>query len=166
MMENPDMEGVLSRIRRNFEPISRNGGIRVLIILPDMEVGGGQIAAIRLANSMAVDNTVFLVNARPDCYDSSLEETIDSRVLFLEGTLGPSAWATDREQGASTHNNLAEGQARLSVLINLAKFHRIEIIHTHVWWADRLGFHLSQAMKIPWVIHMHGSYEDLIYNQA
>jgi len=164
MMENPDMAGVLSRIRRNFEPISRNGGIRVLIILPDMEVGGAQIAAIRLANAMAVDNTVFLVNARPDCYDSSLEERIDSRVLFLEGTLGPSLWATDREQGAPTHNNLAEGQARLSVLINLAKFHQIEIIHTHVWWADRLGFGLSQAMKIPWVIHMHGCYEDLIYN--
>jgi glycosyltransferase involved in cell wall biosynthesis len=162
MMKNPDMEGVLSRIRRNFEPISKNGGIRVLIILPDMEVGGGQIAAIRLANAMAVDNTVFLVNARPDCYDSSLEERIDSRVLFLEGTLGPSSWATDREQGAPTHNNLAEGQARLSVLINLAKFHQIEIIHTHVWWADRLGYHLCKALKIPWVIHMHGCYENLL----
>lgn len=164
LMQNPDMEGVLSRIGRNFEPISRNGGIRVLIILPDMEVGGGQIAAIRLANAMATDNTVFLVNARPDRYDSSLEETVDSRVLFLEGTLGQSQWATDREQGAPTHNNLAEGQARLSVLINLAKFHRIEVIHTHVWWADRLGFRLAKAMNIPWVIHMHGSYEDLIYN--
>lgn len=164
LMDNPALKGVISQIRRNFDPVSKNKGIRVLIILPDLEIGGGQIAAIRLANAMAADNTVFLVNARPDRYDSSLEERIDSRVLFLEGTLGSSPWATDLEQGAPNHNNLAEGQARLSVLINLAKFYNIDIIHTHVWWADRLGFKLAKTLKLPWVIHMHGSYEDLLNN--
>jgi glycosyltransferase involved in cell wall biosynthesis/tetratricopeptide (TPR) repeat protein len=162
LMENPQMEDIISRIRCRFNAVGESKGLRILIVLPDLEVGGGQIAAIRLANAMSVDNTVFLINARPDRYDCNLEETIDNRLLFLEGTLGSTPWATDLEPGAPTHNNLAEGQARLSVLINLAKFHRIEIIHTHVWWADRLGFHLSKSLKIPWVIHMHGSYEDLL----
>jgi glycosyltransferase involved in cell wall biosynthesis len=111
---------------------------RVLVIIPDLHIGGGQMAGIRLANALAKRHYVWLYAVDHSEGHGSLAGTIDRRVGILpEG-----------------------GFEQLASLLEAAQ---IEIISSHVWWADKLAFHLKRERpEVKWLITMHGCYERLL----
>jgi glycosyltransferase involved in cell wall biosynthesis len=161
----PALAPTLERIRRVLEGHRCwQGSLTILMILPDLEVGGGQIAAIRLANALAKRHRVLLCNAQPELLDARLTELIDESVLLLEGTLGPAPWSSDGPHFPHGVEPDPARERRIEVLRELIRFHRVDVIHSHVWAADRLAFELNQKLDLPWFIHMHGCYEALCEN--
>jgi len=65
----------------------------LLIVIGDAEVGGGQIAAVRLANRWSKHHRIFLCNARPEALDTEFVNRINPDIVYLEGTPGRSEWS-------------------------------------------------------------------------
>jgi glycosyltransferase involved in cell wall biosynthesis len=160
-LDNPALAGWLAALRANIYGGHPDVRLRILTVLPDVEVGGGQIAGIRLANAIARTHESFLLNARPDRFDPHIASLVEERVVLLEGTLGPTEWSLHRGDGPNL-NQLAEGAQRIRLLGELIRFHGIDAILSHVWWADRLSYAVVKALDIPWLLCMHGCYEALV----
>ena len=111
---------------------------KMLITLPDLEFGGGQIFAIRLANFLATMHEVYLYNARPHLWDERVISLIDSKVKLL-------------------HSSGLPYELR-RYIVDL----QIEVVNSHVWWADKLVFQAAAALPVQWAISMHGCYEAFI----
>ncbi len=133
--------------QRFFKPTSSS--LSILIIIGDANFGGGQIAAIRLANELAKKYRVFLCNARPWNYSNDIIDLIDDRVISIEGDLRDKPWS-------------GYPQRRLEILRSLVQFHQIDVIFSHIWWGDRLAYEINQELKLPWFIRMHGCYENMM----
>ena len=161
MFENPAFASVLSDLHRSIHPDGSARRLRILTVLPDAEVGGGQTAAIRLANALAGPHDSFIVNARPALCDPDVAGLVSDHVLPLEGTLGMTEWAARHDHGPNP-NQLAEGPDRIRLLRDLIAFHRIDVVLSHVWWADRLAHAVTLGLGIPWFLRMHGCYEGLM----
>jgi glycosyltransferase involved in cell wall biosynthesis len=157
----PDAAPILDDLYRLLQPSPTGQRLKVLTVLSDLEVGGGQIAGIRLANALASTGESFVVNARPNLFDPEVASRIDERVVLLEGTLGPTEWSRDRGDGPDWAQ-LAEGTQRVRLLRDLIRFHRIDVILSHVWWADRLTYAVVREAGVPWIVCMHGCYEALV----
>jgi glycosyltransferase involved in cell wall biosynthesis len=133
----------------------------ILFLLPDADTGGGQTAAVRLANELAKTHRVFLVNARPLLDDGNLAKMLSDRVALLEGRLHALAhlrYSKDRPNPTETDLS----PIRVSALSSLCDWLGIEIVFSHVWWADKLAHALVKSTPMRWFLHMHGCYEFLI----
>ena len=149
----------LARLKDSLERILPAGKRpALLLILPDAETGGGQTAAIRLANNLAREHRVFLLNARPDRDDGNVTKMICPEVLLLEGRLDSKihrrfgsppkpAWSTDAHP------------LRIAALASLMRVLGIGTVISNVWWADRLALALTELAPAPWFIHLHGCHE-------
>ncbi len=163
--QHPTCAAEFARLRESLDrvlPARKRPSL--LIILPDAETGGGQTAAVRLANNLAREHRVFLLNARPDFDDGNVKRMIDPEVLLFEGRLdskihrrfcGPPrpGWATD------------ENPLRVAPLASLMRLLGIEAIISNVWWADRFALALTNLAPTPWFIHMHGCHEFFLESQ-
>jgi glycosyltransferase involved in cell wall biosynthesis len=111
----------------------------IMIIIPDLNVGGGQTVAIRIANNFIKYYNVFLVNARPNLETSIMKNMISDKVKLLD---------------KSGVNDL-----RLySEILNLKG------VISFIWWSDKLAYQAFGDKKIPCIISMHGCYEMLLHN--
>jgi glycosyltransferase involved in cell wall biosynthesis len=160
---HPGLTDDLVRLRTAYEcraGLVREEALRILIIAHDLEVGGGQLAPIRLANRLAKKHRVLLCNARPWRINPQILKQIDPSVRLLEGTLLSTPWSY---QDGSNKEEWPKDclKNRIEVLRELVQFHRVDLIHSHVWWADKLAYQVSRQTGLPWFIHMHGDYEAL-----
>ncbi|WP_165231631.1 glycosyltransferase [Aquisphaera insulae] len=138
----------LERLRGLLEgPDSPAGRPRVLIILGDMTATAGNISTIHLAAALAEEHEVFLCNVSPSRIDAGMEAMIDPRVVYLEGTPGPSTWSAWAEGQALLADS---GERRLRLLGELVEFHRIDAIHAQGEGAGRLARILAANAAIPW----------------
>jgi glycosyltransferase involved in cell wall biosynthesis len=159
ILDHPRLAGPL----KGFLPLlgidEDAGEMRLLIVLPDVEVGGGQITSIRLANALAKKHVVFVCNARPRRFDAGVAALLDPNVLLLEGTLAVTEWA-EADGDRENRHQLAEGSVRLKVVRDLIRAHRISVILSNVWWGDRFAYKVvSSTPGLRWFIRMHGCYE-------
>ncbi len=142
----------IQKIRNDFQKRfcdTATSSLSILIIIGDANFGGGQIAAIRLANEFAKKYRVFLCSARPWNYSDDIIDLIDDRVISIEGDLREKPWS-------------GYPQRRLEILRSLVQFHQIDVIFSHIWWGDRLAYEINQELKLPWFIRMHGCYENMM----
>ena len=99
---NPQVGGPLSRIRSRLSQVRHApSSLKILLVVNDMESTSDSLAAIDLAGALADEYTVFLCNAQPQNCDPTMVARVDNRVIFLEGTLGPSPWSAMAEQSGS-----------------------------------------------------------------
>lgn len=153
---NPELCSDITKIRAALDERRHlPGAPNVLTIIPDLTVGGGQISAIRLANAFCEVANSYLLNARSSLVDEGLFQLIDSKVQWIEGELGETPWS-----GHVGHDSWRVDQdARIEVLAELVKLHKIDVIISHVWWSDRLAYELHRRCGVKWFIRMHGCYE-------
>ncbi len=137
------------------------GGKTLLFVIGDAEMGGGQVAGIRLANELSINHRVFLCNARPEAVDPDFIAMVGSNAVLLEGTLGFVEWAAQSRSAEHQRNRISEGKRRVAVVRELLRFHQIDLIISHIWWADRFIFAVNREMRLAWFIQMHGCYEAL-----
>ncbi len=163
--ENDGIKSTLSEIKKcSDRKYSNQHGLKILVVIGDAEIGGGQIAGIRLANALSKTHQVFLCNARPSKCNSDVAGLVDKRVILIEGSLETPSWLADNELITNHDNELSESHLRLKVVRDLARLYEINVIMSHIWWADRFSYQLNQDLKIPWFIRMHGCYEAILAN--
>jgi len=111
----------------------------IMIIVPDLTVGGGQTVAIRLANSISKYYNVFLVNTRLELENSIMKNMITENVNIL---------SKNDINSLKIYNKLL----KLSSVISF------------IWWSDKLAYCAFKDEDIPLIISMHGCYEMLLHN--
>jgi glycosyltransferase involved in cell wall biosynthesis len=115
-----------------------HGAKNILVILPDLHVGGGQMCGIRLANALAERHYVWVYVVDHSDGDGDLSGKLAEGVGLLP--------KMDFEQ--------------LAAFVDLVG---IELISSHVWWSDKLAFHLkSRRPETRWLMTMHGCYERIL----
>jgi len=112
----------------------------LLIVVPDLNTGGGQTVAIRLANSMTKFYNVFIINTRESLETEYMKGTIYDKVTLLK------------------HDDNIEKLRGFDKLLNFRG------IISLVWWSDKLTYYAFGESDIPWIISMHGCYEMLLHN--
>ena len=119
-----------------------------------------QIAAIRLANALADRCQVYLCNARPVILSPAVAARVDDRIILLEGTLGISSWTFGEGSARDGAAFEAALSSRVEVIEELVRFHKIDVIHSHGWWAHRLVYAVNRGQKLPWLISLPGDTEN------
>ncbi len=139
----PDLKSLqkqLNEINEKYIFLNNTRRKKILFVLPDYEMGGGQIVAIRLANFFATYHHVYIYNARPWLMDSRFINLVENETIILESNGQPT--------------QLAEYIQR----------YEIDFINTHVWWSDKILYESLKYIKnnnFQWAITMHGCYEFL-----
>lgn len=111
------------------------------VIAPDLSPGGGQMFAISLANEWhGRGGRVVLVNAQSQPTHPAVVAKLNPEVALFHA----------QDDGF----DLAEIVIRYD----------IDIIHSNIWWADRLVDDYRDRLPegLPWVITMHGCHETLL----
>lgn len=111
----------------------------ILIIIPDLNVGGGQTVAIRIANSITKYFNVFLVNAQQSLKTDIMENMISHDVKLL------------------TYNSIEELKSYNSLL-------KFESVVSFIWWSDKLAYQAFKDENVKLIVSMHGCYEMLLHN--
>ena len=113
----------------------------ILIILPDLEVGGGQTVGIRLANNFLKYYNVFIINSREQLETAFMKNMIDNNVKLLK----------------------YNGDVELLKLYNsLLKF---KSVLSFIWWSDKLSYcAFKDDPSVKRIISMHGCYENILDN--
>jgi glycosyltransferase involved in cell wall biosynthesis len=162
---NPHLAEVLNRIRTSLDRVSNaSGSVKILLVVDEREACEESAPAVRLANDLAAARTVFLATAEPQRRGPSVLTQVDERVIFLEGSSGSSLWNAASKQPDQIGDRLADG--RREVLIELIRFHRIDVILSRSRLADRLVLSMIAALDIPWWIHVDGVLDALIDTSA
>lgn len=111
---------------------------KILFVMPDFEMGGGQTLVVRLANYFSKFHKVFVYNARPWLYEERIAKMFDTKVEILDSTGNPD-------------------ELRAYVINN-----QIEIINDHIWWSDKIVYKAVHDLDTRVVLSMHGCYEALL----
>ncbi len=111
---------------------------KLLFVMPDFEMGGGQTLVVRLANYFSKFHKVFVYNARPWLYEERIAKMFDAKVEILNSTGNPD-------------------ELRAHVINN-----QIEIINDHIWWSDKIVYKAVHDLDTRVVLSMHGCYEALL----
>jgi glycosyltransferase involved in cell wall biosynthesis len=135
----PDDSGYIPEHRRQQLDQSP---LNVLIVIGDLDVGGGQMAAIRLANALSESCNVFCTDARPHLAKPEATTLLGPKVRLIDCCGEPQ----------QLRRRIAE--------------HRIDVVNSHIWWADKLSFLAIRESRIPWFITMHGCYEHLLDHES
>ena len=113
---------------------------RIMVIIPDLEFGGGQLFGIRLANFLSNTNDVVLYNARPYLINRGIKDTISADVRLYQDNGNPDEAA------------------------QIIDTYGIDAVISNVWWSDKLAYLAVKDKKVRWVLVMHGCYEALVAN--
>ncbi|MEZ5050577.1 MAG: glycosyltransferase family 4 protein [Saprospiraceae bacterium] len=142
------------------------------MVLEDFSVGGAQIFAVRLANSLSISDNVFIYNCHPTIFDGKLIKLISHRVKIVHynsKSLLLAFWLLEKlfrpfkgvrsmfARSFETHN--------LKRLKNLALKNNLEIINSHMFYADLFAGRLKVDLpQLKHFISMHGCYENKFSN--
>jgi glycosyltransferase involved in cell wall biosynthesis/glycogen synthase len=142
ILSNPALADEIEDLVRlcNKRMLTQTQRHKIMVIIPDLEFGGGQLFGIRLANFLSNTNDVFLYNARPHLENSEIRDTISRGVRLYTDTADP--------------NHAAD------ILANEG----IDAVISNVWWSDKLAYFAIKEKKVRWVLAMHGCYEALAAN--
>lgn len=116
---------------------------RILFVIPDFEMGGGQTLIIRLANYVSRYHDTYMYCAQPNKYEARVRNMVSLNVKVLY-SLG-------------TPEDLKEHIKRED----------IQIVNSHIWWADKITYKaltLLPKNDVKHLLCMHGCYEMLVHH--
>lgn len=116
--------------------IQQRERLKILIILSEFKIGGGEITGLRLANYLARTHEVYLYAAKKDSSPSFL------------AMISPSVQVIQEEDA----------------LIHLIHTQNLDFVNSHIWWGDKFTYSLLKDNNIYWILSMHGCYEMLVEN--
>jgi glycosyltransferase involved in cell wall biosynthesis len=111
---------------------------RVLVVAGDLELGGGQIFAVRLANALAREVPVAVMSADPARLDPTLLGRLDPAVSLVACDGSPERLGRLVADGGYT------------------------AVNSHLWQADALVERALAGSHVRWTVSMHGCYELLL----
>lgn len=121
----------------NYLKVQKN----ILLIAPDLTVGGGQMLVIRLANYLSTYQNVHVYNARGWLVDQSVVDMISLNVKLV--------------------NDIGDSTDLRKYIID----NNINAVNSHIWWSDKVAYEaLKDLEDVNWTLSMHGCYENLVEN--
>lgn len=138
IIKTPTLNNLLIEIKEKVKLLRKKKNI--LIILPDLNVGGGQTVSIRIANSMSKYYNVFIVNARSEFETSFMREMIKENVILLD--------YKNKVEILRMYKDILDFKVAISM----------------IWWSDKLSYYAFEKDDIPLIISMHGCYEMLLHH--
>lgn len=132
-----ELSNIYKECKKNIKELKQKENL--LIIIPDLSVGGGQSVAIRLANSFTKKYNVFIVNAREYIKNPIMENMINDDVILL------------------TKNSVND----LKIYNELLDF---KAVISFIWWSDKLAYQAFGNTNTKLILSMHGCYEMLLHN--
>lgn len=135
--QHKELCSIYDLFKKNINTLKKKDNI--LIIIPDLCVGGGQSVAIRLANNFTKKYNVFIVNAREYIKDPIMENMIADDVKVL------------------TKNTPED-------LRNYNKLFEFKSVISFIWWSDKLAYQAFGDTDTKLILSMHGCYEMLLHN--
>lgn len=121
------------------DPDRWQGG-KILVVLSSLTNGEGENFGIRLANELSKRHDVTILSVDHTSPDGKIVSLIDPAIP-LEHL--PHEEVSDRFQ-------------------ELLQEREIEVIHSHIWWADKFVARNIGNSGVRWVVNMHGCYEMLL----
>jgi hypothetical protein len=153
LVENPILAEPLARVRSVVDSrLEAPTALRVLMVLSHLAEQDETAAAIELANALVHEHTVFLCNAQPNLVDESMKSRLSPRLIFVEGTIGPTPWSIADEQ-IGDQGLLLRPARRPRVIGELIRLLRVDVVHSHSSAANRLVLASRGEPSVPWVIH-------------
>ena len=161
--------------------------MKILIVLPDREVGGGQVVALNLAKALSKRHLVKVMIACPEKSDQQSPkipegvEEIENLpgylshyfprlawlfIVVLDFILPPWRWSKESGIIINFLNNRYQ-RTRRKHFLSVVGDGDFDIINSHVWRSDYfIGECIPESWKTPWVITMHGCYESLVADMS
>jgi glycosyltransferase involved in cell wall biosynthesis len=138
--------------------------VRVLIATWSLQVGGGEILALNLAAGLAVrGHDVVVFNQRAHLVDEALVQRLLPpmvRVCSMNDRPARSFFAYKLDairQRLGAAPQYFE-QAQQNYLAWCLKHYRIDVVHSHATYSDRLCLPATRAAGVPLIITEHGEY--------
>jgi len=147
--------------------------MNILIAVSDLSIGGAQRAAINLANGIArlhPEHHVVLYDVEAYPPDEGMAASISSEFavfrpsLFrrlLDRLLASVLYRTALNRRFAVRTSIRQRQRHFRRVL---RKHRIDVINSHTWWADKFVREALGSMAIPHAVSMHGSYEEVLSN--
>jgi glycosyltransferase involved in cell wall biosynthesis len=144
LSSNPKATHWLDRIGRILEErLAPGSSRRILLVLQDMTLEGATVSRVHLANAMALEQIVYLCNARPSRCHPRIVAMVDPRVIYLEGCPGPTAWSDERDHPGDGPD--FAGERRVRIIKDLVRIHRIDVIQSCSPATDDLVVRIDDA---------------------
>lgn len=139
-----------------------------MIVLEDLNVGGAQIFAVRLANALAKEHSVFLYNCNPTIFDTRLRRLVSSKVKLVHyhsQLLLATFWVVEKffrpfRRFRSWFSKAFE-RHNLKRVRDFIKTQNIDVVNSHMFYADVFCNKLkNNEPNVTHIISMHGCYEN------
>lgn len=140
--KNADQVSELNRVffetfrQKALDSIKSRRRLKILIILSEFKIGGGEITGLRLANYLARTHDVYLYAAKKESSPSFL------------AMISPDVQVIEDE----------------SALYHLVHSENLDFVNSHIWWGDKLTYSFLKDNSLYWILSMHGCYEMLVEN--
>lgn len=140
--------------------------MKILIVICDLKIGGGQTAVVRLARGLAANNLVYIYE-----YHTSLPQISESVLSLLPDNvevirLPPFFdWFGHKISGLLNKLRIRKDAWLLIKELHFklfVTFHNIEIVNTHLYYADEFATKALENFKVPIVLTDHGDYRYVI----
>ena len=138
--------------------------MRILIATWSLQVGGGEILALNLAAGLAArGHDVVVFNQRAHLVDEALVQRLlppTVRVCSMSDRPAQSFLAYKLDAVCQRLGRAPQyfEQAQQRYLAWCLKHYRIDLIHSHATYSDRLCLPAAQAAGVPLIITEHGEY--------
>lgn len=134
--ENEDLRKNFEKLKEIYNKKKRRENL--VVVVPDLEAGGGQTVGVRFANAFSEYYNVFLVNAREPLEVNYMKKMIspDVEVLKCNGDPEKLKW----------FGLMLDAKAAISL----------------IWWSDKLSYLAFRDTEIKRIISMHGCYEKIL----
>lgn len=155
MTRHPRLAERVEGLRRILgERLRPREDTRILLVLSGVHDAPATRAMIDLARALAKRFAVFVCNALPGRLDPTLASRLGRTVVLLEGSLGLLPWSWDGNPCHPPDARSATDAKRAEIIRELIAFHRIDVIHSRGWWADRLVAAAGPPPEVAWFIDL------------
>jgi len=141
--------------------------LNIIIVVSDLGIGGGQKAAIILANALSENHSVCFFDVKPELRNSRNVAEINEKVVLLNYKPGAVPvffvriinsflyrLGINREYKNRWFENKRKKYFRTEVIKR-----NINIINSHICWADFFIADVITKLGAKWVVTMHGCYD-------
>ncbi|MDW7695818.1 glycosyltransferase family 4 protein [Flammeovirgaceae bacterium SG7u.111] len=141
--------------------------MKILLVVADLGLGGAQQIVVHLANGLVnVKNEVYVLDVYPYLRKREITSQLNEKVNLISPRLtffsklylkvcDPLFKALNINKRL---NYSWQEKQQTKQLKSLDKERQVDVINSHVWWADKLVYDVLGKPCAKWVLTMHGSY--------
>ncbi len=141
--------------------------MKILISISDLSIGGAQTFAVRLANALSVNHSIYIYNYEllQKHHESALINKLLSniKIIYMPPLLG---WLSMKVDGIlyrlKLQPRIFDYIKKIHFKISVLLIHRIDVVNTHLYHSDNFVVSALYKSTIPIIMSDHGDYRFVI----